>query len=114
MINFDDAIAAKKGDAAPLLYGSDVPRKQHSIKIKVTGVRTPPKDFSSVLILDIETVFEKSAWAVNKTNAKALREKFGQDAEKMIGKSIELLVVNVNNPKMHKIVRSLFVEAPEE
>lgn len=98
---------------APLLKGSDVPKGTRSIKIKVTGVRTPPKGFGSPIILDIEEQFGKSAVGVNKTSCDYLAEKHGDDLEKLVGKTITLYVNMVNNPKTHKLVRSLSAVEPE-
>lgn len=104
----------KAGGGAPLLHGSDLPRGQTKVVIKVTGVREAPDGFNSPLILDIEEVYEKEAWAVNKTNLKAIAEKYGDDVEKLVGKRIPLHVALVNNPKTKKMTRSLFVEPVEE
>lgn len=107
----------RSGGGAPLLHGSDLPRSATSIKVKVTGVREAPAGFNSPLILDLEPVKttngDKSAWAVNKTNLRALAEKFGDDLSKVEGKSFTLYVGVVNNPKTNKTTRSLFVQQPE-
>lgn len=102
------AAVEKAGGGEPLLHGSDVPKKQSQVQIQVTGVREAPEGFNSPIILDIKEVFGKKAWAVNKTNVKALAEQYGDDLEKLVGKKVMLTVAMVNNPKTNELTRSLF------
>lgn len=97
----------------PMLKGSDVPKQQNRVVIEVTAVRLPPKGFNSAVILDIKPVFEKESWAVNKTNLRALVDKYGDNLNRLAGKKIPLIIALVNNPKENRMVRSLFVEGVE-
>ena len=100
----------------PLLHGADLPKGMAKTKIKVTGVREAPKNFNSPYILDIEPIFGKKAWAVNKTNGDSLAVLYGDDwceGNGLVGKTITLHIALVNNPKENKMVRSLFVQPPE-
>lgn len=106
------------GENAALLHGSNVPPKQNSVTIVVKELRTAPDNFNSIAIIDfMKPVFECEAWAVNKTNMKALLEKFGlnEDDElsdldaKIRGKKLTLAITMVNNPQTKKMTRSLFV-----
>lgn len=98
---------------APLLKGSDVPKGAATIKVKVKAVREAPKSFSSPIILDIDELHGKSAMALNKTSCQALADKFGDDLEKLVGKSLTFYVVLQNNPKTGKMARSLTAIEPE-
>src|SRR4051812_285468 len=81
------------GKAGSLLNGSDVPAGTKSINIFVGGIREAPDGFSAPAIIDFKTpMFGKSAWAVNKTNLKALIKLFGEDEQRLIGKKIKLEV----------------------
>ncbi|HZR63959.1 MAG TPA: hypothetical protein VFA85_02370 [Terriglobales bacterium] len=98
------------GQSGALLKGSDVPHGVKSITIEVAGVREPPEGFSAVLILELKKpIYGKSAWAVNKTNVKALVQLFGDDEHKLVGKKIKLEVISVRNPQTGEIVPSLAV-----
>lgn len=98
------------GQAAPLLNGSDVPVGTNSITITVAGIRESPEGFTAPAIIDLKKpVYGKSAWAVNKTNMKAIIKRFGDDATKLVGQKIRLEVVQVLNPQSGEIVRSLAV-----
>jgi hypothetical protein len=98
------------GQAAPLLNGSDVPVGTNSITIVVAGIRESPEGFTAPAIIDLKKpVYGKSAWAVNKTNMKAIIKRFGDDATKLVGQKIRLEVVQVLNPQSGEIVRSLAV-----
>lgn len=115
MPSVSQAVAAKAGDAKPLLNGSDLPKKITKIKIKVADVRLAPENFSAALIIDLhEEVFAKGAWAVNKTNAKALGELLGDNTDKWKGRELTLYKVYVNNPQTKKMVPSLSVIDHEE
>lgn len=118
MSTLKDQFDKKKGEGAPLLKGSDLPPKQSSVVIVVKDLREAPDNFASIAIIDFaKDVFGKGAWAVNKTNMRAIMEKFGidEDAEfshvaaKLRGKKITLVKVKVNDPKQKKIVDSLFI-----
>lgn len=104
-----DESLKRGGGGAALLHGSDVANKRE-ISIKVTDVRVAPDGFNSPIILDIVPVNGKAAWAVNKTNIKALAKAFAvDDLAKLKGKSIKLLVVPTRNPKSGEMTPSLFV-----
>ncbi len=86
-------------DGGTLLHGSDVPKKTSRFKIKITGFREAPDGFKGAIgILDIQPVFDCSAWALNKTNFKALMNKLGDNTDKWTGKAVELQVIQVRNP----------------
>jgi len=98
------------GQAAPLLNGSDVPAGTKSIAITVAGIRESPEGFSAPAIIDLaKPAFGKSAWAVNKTNTKAILKHFGEDAASLVGKKIKLDLISVRNPQTGDIVSSLAV-----
>lgn len=108
--------AAKKETlpgGAPLLKGSDVPKGQSTIKVKVKAVREAPKNFQSPVILDIEELHGKAAMALNKTSCQALSDKYGDDLEKLVGKTLTFYVNMTNNPKTGKLTRSLTAVEPE-
>jgi hypothetical protein len=118
MASLKEQFNKKSGDAVPLLHGSDLPAKSSSVTIKVKDVREAPDNFASIAIIDLDgDVFGKGAWAVNKTNMRALIEKFGFDmddefsfiASKLRGKKLTLSKVMVNDPKQKKMVPSLFI-----
>jgi hypothetical protein len=118
MSSFKNAFKQKGVEGPPLLHGTDIPKGKNSVTIIVKELREAPDNFGSIAIIDLEKpVHGCEAWAVNKTNVKALLEKFGldEDAEfstlaKLIkGKKITLAVVAVNNPQTRKMTRSLFV-----
>lgn len=113
-----DEMNKRGGENARLLHGSDLPAKQTSVTIVVKELRAAPDNFNSIAIIDFsKPVFECEAWAVNKTNLKALLEKFGLDEDneleeldaKIRGKKITLAATMVNNPQTKKMTRSLFV-----
>ena len=109
----------KKGvEGPPLLHGSDLKAGQSSVVVICKELRTAPDNFGSIAILDFaKPVNGCEAWAVNKTNLRALLEKFAmtEDDEietlsrKMAGKKISLTRVMVNNPQTKKMGPSLFV-----
>lgn len=118
MASLKEQFAKKSGDAVPLLHGSDLPAKVSSVMIKVKDLREAPDNFASIGIIDLDgEIFGKGAWAVNKTNMRALMEKFGFDddmefsavASKIRGKKLTLSKVMVNDPKQKKMVPSLFI-----
>lgn len=113
-----DTFKAKGVEGPPLLHGSDVPAKINTVTVVCKELRAAPDNFNSIAIMDFaKPVYECEAWAVNKTNVRALLEKFRmtEDAEieelsaKIAGKKITLNVVTVNNPQTKKMTRSLFV-----
>lgn len=117
-MSIKDQFKAKGVEGPPLLHGSDLPSKMTSVAVIVKELRTAPDNFSSIAILDFEKpVLECEAWAVNKTNLRALMEKFECTEEdeiedlskKMSGKKITLTKVMVNNPQTKKVGPSLFV-----
>jgi hypothetical protein len=81
-----------------LLKGSDLPLKTQKISVVCTGIREAPKNFGSPYIMDIETVYEKSEWAINKSNTGALITLIDDDPEKWIGWEIEVAKFLTNNP----------------
>ena len=86
-------------DGGTLLHGSDVPKKTSRFKITITGFREAPDGFKGAIgILDIKPVFDCSAWALNKTNFKAIMNKLGDNTDKWTGKTLELQVIQVRNP----------------
>jgi len=108
----------KKGvSGPPLLHGTDLGKK-NSVTVVCKELRVAPNNFGSIAILDfVKPVLKCEAWAVNKTNLKALLEKFDCTDEdeiadlsvEMEGQKITLAKVMVNNPKTGKIGPSLFV-----
>ena len=100
----------RTGQAGALLKGSDVPAGTKTVTVEVAGVRESPDGFDAPVILDLKKpVHGKSAWAVNKTNLKALIKLFGEDEQNLVGKKIKLEVISVRNPQTGEIVRSLAV-----
>jgi hypothetical protein len=98
------------GQAGALLNGSDIPVGTKSITIVVAGFRESPEGFNSPGIIDLKRpVYGKTAWAVNKTNMKAIIKLFGDDERKLVGKKIKLEVISVRNPQTGEIVPSLAV-----
>jgi hypothetical protein len=118
MSTLKDVFDKKKGEGVPLLKGSDLDKKESSVTIKVKDFREAPDNFSGIAIIDFEgEIHGKAAWSVNKTNMRALMEKFGieDDAEfsfianKLRGKKLTLSKVMVNNPQTKKVGPSLFI-----
>lgn len=118
MASLKDQFDKKSGDAIPLLHGSDLGKKETSVTIKIKDLREAPANFASIAIIDLETeVHGKGAWAVNKTNMRAIMDKFSFDedmefsevAQRLRGKKLTLSRVMVNDPKKKTMVPSLFV-----
>ena len=107
-ISANDALA-KRGTPSNLLKGSDLPKSQRTVTVKVTDVREAPDSFNSPVILDIEPVFERTAFPVNKSNTKRLSELIGDDLSELKGKKVTLEKILVNNPKENKMVWGLIV-----
>ena len=100
------------GKAGSLLNGSDVPAGTKSITIVVAEIRESHEGFGAPAIIDFKTpVCGKPAWAVNKTNLRALIKLFGEDEQKLVGKKVKLEVISVRNPQSGEIVPSLAVNA---
>ena len=100
----------RSGRAGGLLKGSDIPAGTTTITIVIEEVRESPEEFNApVIIVFRKPVNGKTAWAVNKTNLKAIIKHFGDDPAKLIGKKIKLEVVSVRNPQTGEIVPSLAV-----
>lgn len=94
----------RKGDAIPLLKGSDLPLKTARVKIRLREVREAPADFGSPMIADLaEPVFDRAAFPLNKTNIKHLIELLGDDYAKWVGKTLLLEKIRVNNPKTGRL-----------
>ena len=105
----------RSGKAGALLKGSDVPAGTASITIVIKEIRQSPEEFNAPVIIVLKKpVYEKSAWAVNKTNLKTLIKHFGEDAEKLIDKKIKLEVITVQNPQTGEMVRSLAVSPKQQ
>jgi hypothetical protein len=101
---------ASRSNGPALLNGSDVPVGTESITITVAGIRESPDGFDAPAIVDLKKpVYEKSAWALNKTNLKAIIKDHGEDETKLVGKTIKLEIISVRNPKTGEMVRSLAV-----
>jgi hypothetical protein len=107
----------------PMLRGQDVPAHLSQITIKIKELREAPPDFGSPFIIDLDgplPVPGRESFAVNITNLRALTTLCGLDPKKASigqiiaaarGKSLTLLIAMTNNPKEHKMVRSLFFQA---
>jgi len=117
-MSIKDTFKAKGVEGPPLLHGTDLPAKVSSVTVIVKEIRSAPDNFNSIAIMDFKTpVYECESWAINKTNMKALLEKFNltdeveieELSEKMKGKKITLTKVMVNNPQTKKPTPSLFV-----
>lgn len=113
MPSASQALANRGGGAGgQLLKGSDVPKAQNSVRVKIAKVRQSPNEFNAPFIVDFEKeVHNAVGWAVNKTNTKLLIELFGDNTDKWEGKTITLNIVNVQNPSTGKPTRSLQVAA---
>lgn len=102
--------AKSNGNAGNLLKGTDVPARIKSVVITVKELRESPDGFTAPFIIDLKTeLYGASAWAVNKTNAKAILKLFGDDEKKIRGKKIKLDVISVRNPQSGEVVPSLAV-----
>lgn len=100
-----------KGGGKPLLHGGDLPKTVDSVKVTVKECREAPENFGAFYILDFaKPVYDTEGWAVNKTNGDILAEKYGDNwPVEIVGKTITLKTVMVNNPQTKKPVRSLYV-----
>jgi hypothetical protein len=100
----------KRSTAPSLLHGSDIPAGTKSITIEVLNVRESPEDFGAPFVIEFKKpISGKTAWAVNKSNAKMLAKLFGDDETNLVGKKIKLEIVSVRNPQAGDIVPSLAV-----
>jgi hypothetical protein len=109
-MSLKDMLNAKGGGAGNLLKGSDVPARVKSITITVAEIREAPDGFTAPALIDFKTeVYGATAWAVNKTNMKAIIKLFGDDEKKLKGKKIKLDVISVRNPQSGDVVPSLAV-----
>ncbi len=98
------------GQSGALLNSSDIPVGTKSLTIVAAAIRESPEGFSAPAIIDLKTpIHGKTAWAVNKTNLKALIKLFGEDERKVVGRKIKLEVISVRNPQTGEIVPSLTV-----
>jgi len=103
------------GQAGALLNGSDVAAGTKSITIEVAGVRESPEGFNSPAIIDLKKpIYGKQAWALNKTNLKAIIKLFGDDEQKLVGRKIKLEIISVRNPQTGEIVPSLAVNPKQQ
>src|SRR5215831_19180033 len=95
------------GQAGSLLRGSDLPEGTKTITIVVEEVRESPEGFNAPVIVVFKVPINgKTAWAVNKTNLKAIIKHFGDDPTKLLGKEIKLELISVRNPIKGEIVPS--------
>ena len=100
----------RSGQAGALLKGSDIPAGTKTITIVVEEVRESPEEFNApVIIVFKKPINGKTAWAVNKTNLKAVIKLLGDDPTKLVGKKIKLELISVRNPQTGEIVPSLAV-----
>jgi hypothetical protein len=106
---------ASHSNGPALLNGSDVPVGTKSITITVAAIRESPKDFGAPAIVELKkAVYDKSAWAANKTNLKTIINDYGEDETKLVGMKIKLDVVSARNPKTGEMVRSLAVSPKKQ
>jgi hypothetical protein len=104
----------RSGEAAPLLKGSDIPTGTRSITIIVAAIRESPESFNAPAIIDLKKPIQgKTAWAVNKTNLKAIIKKFGDDDKKLVNQKIKLDVATVPNPQTGELVPGLVVSSKQ-
>jgi hypothetical protein len=109
-MSMKDMLAAKGSGAGNLLKGSDVPSRIKTITIEVGNIREAPDGFTAPALIDLKKeLYGATAWAVNKTNLKALIKLFGDDEKKLRGKKIKLDVISTRNPQSGDIVPSLAV-----
>ena len=109
-MSLKEMLDKKGGGAGALLKGSDVPARIKQVTIEVAEIRESPDGFTAAFIIDLKKeVFGANAWAVNKTNAKAIIKHFGDDERKIKGKKIKLDVISVRNPQSGDVVPSLAV-----
>lgn len=67
-----------------------------------------PDGFDAPAIIRFaKPVYEKSAWAVNKTNMKMLMKLYGDDEKRLVGKKIKREVILVRNPQTGENVPGL-------
>src|ERR1700733_1157157 len=98
-----------------MLDGSDVPPGTKTNTIEVAGVRESPEGFNAPAIIDLKKpICGKQAWAVNKTNLKAIIKIFGDDDAKLLGRKIKLEIISVRNPQTGEIVPSLAVNPKQQ
>jgi len=109
-MSLKEMLDKKGGGAGALLKGSDVPSRIKNIVIEVGEIRESPDGFTAAFIIDLKKeVYGANAWAVNKTNAKAIIKHFGDDERKIKGKKIKLDIISVRNPQSGDVVPSLAV-----
>jgi hypothetical protein len=109
-MSMKDMLNAKGGGAGNLLKGSDIPSRIKTVTITVEAIREAPDGFTAPALIDMKTeVYGATAWAVNKTNMKAIIKLFGDDEKKLKGKKIKLDVISVRNPSTGDVVPSLAV-----
>lgn len=88
------------GSGANLLHGSDLPEKQRSIEVRISGAREAPANFNSCLILDIEEVLDgRGAFPLNQTNTKTLSDMLGDNYDEWGGSLVTLTKVAQRNPQ---------------
>jgi hypothetical protein len=115
MLTLTEMLESRRtGQAGALLKGSDLQVGTKTITIEIVEVRESPEDFNAPLIIVFKKpVNGKNAWAVNKTNLKAIIKRFGDDAQSLVGKKVKLDVISVRNPQTGEIVPSLSVNAKQ-
>lgn len=111
------AAAAKKGEGAPMLHGSDVPKKKwNGFSLTILDVREAPDNWTGLFIMDFEPCGFKNAdgaditsLALNKTNTAAIAAKLGDDTDRWAKKKIDFIVAMARNPKTKKPAPSIMV-----
>lgn len=81
-----------------LLKGSSLPKSVNSITIFIHSVHEAPEEWKAALIADIDEVHGCVAFALNKTNVKAMVAAMGDDYEAWGGWEVTLEKVRVDNP----------------
>jgi hypothetical protein len=88
------------GPGAAILKASDLPPGTTSIIIEVVGVREAPKGWKSPSIVEFKKAIEgKTALTLNRTNHKAVMNKFGDDESSLIRKKLTFDVISSRNPQ---------------
>lgn len=94
----------------PTLTGSDLNARTNTITITLLKVEPSPDGWTAPFKVTFKPPIksvqpgrgEVSVWGINKTNTKALIEKYGDNYEDWEGKRITLGKVSANNPTTNK------------
>lgn len=105
MSDASEILSRRKSSGPPTLTGSDI--KGMSVKITVVSAEESPTEWTAPIKVTFKppvkstdkTRGEINTIGLNKTNCKALIERFGPDTDKWKGKSFVLGKLTVNNPK---------------